>query len=104
MSGGWEGSDRRDRLPPDWPAIRQRILERDGHRCTWYVSGLRCKAVATDVDHRRPGDDHRDSNLQSLCGPHHAGKSAREGNAAKAARKAAEKRPREISPRDLPRR
>lgn len=103
MSGGWQGSDRRDRLPPDWPAIRERVLRRDAYRCTWTTHGDRCKAVANQVDHRVAGDDHRDANLQSLCGPHHARKSAREGNAAKAARKAAEKRPREVSPRDLPR-
>jgi hypothetical protein len=46
-----------------------------------------CGDRATDVDHIRPGDDHRDENLRSLCGPHHRRKSSSEGaQAAKAKR------------------
>ncbi|MCW2674804.1 MAG: endonuclease [Frankiales bacterium] len=79
MSGQWRGSTRRARLPKDWPAIRVRILTRDGHRCTKQTDDGRCTAVAVDVDHVINGDDHRDSNLTSLCSPHHREKSAREG-------------------------
>lgn len=82
MSGHWAGSNRRARLPKNWPTIRARILRRDEHRCTWMTNGHRCTAPATDVDHRRPGDDHSDANLRSLCGPHHARKSAAEGGRA----------------------
>lgn len=67
----WVGSDRKERLPPDWLAIRKRILERDGRRCCWVEDGNRCLAEATDVDHKIPGDDHSPSNLQSLCRRHH---------------------------------
>ncbi|QES29195.1 HNH endonuclease [Streptomyces venezuelae] len=82
----WSSSDRRFRLPPDWPQIRKRILRRDGHRCTARDNyGVRCAELATDVDHIIPGDDHREPNLQSLCGWHHRVKSSREGGAAKAA-------------------
>jgi hypothetical protein len=42
-------------------------------------SGDICGALATDVDHIKNGDDHRDSNLRALCGPHHRQKSSREG-------------------------
>lgn len=83
MADRWASSNRRARLPKDWPRIRARILERDGHQCTWIEGRTRCVAVATDVDHIRNNDDHRDSNLQSLCGPHHRIKSSREGVAAR---------------------
>jgi 5-methylcytosine-specific restriction enzyme A len=42
---------------------------------------------ATDVDHIRPGDDHSESNLRSLCGFHHQKKSSHEGGAAMAAKR-----------------
>lgn len=76
----WLGSDRKERLPPDWPKIRKRILKRDGHRCRWTIAGHRCEARATDVDHIVPGDDHSDDNLQSLCGPHHLRKTGRDSH------------------------
>ena len=82
----WQGSDRRDRLPPDWPKIRARILRRDGRRCTVRnVDGVRCGELATDVDHVKPGDDHRDANLRAVCQWHHRRKTGREGAAARAA-------------------
>lgn len=84
MSSRWAGSGRRLRLPPDWPHIRLRILQRDSWRCTAAgPDGCRCIQSATDVDHIVRGDDHRDLNLTSLCRDHHAMKSSREGNAAR---------------------
>jgi 5-methylcytosine-specific restriction enzyme A len=79
MSGQWRGSTRRARLPKDWPTIRARILQRDGHRCTKQTIDGRCDVAATDVDHVIPGDDHSDANLTSLCTDHHRAKTAREG-------------------------
>lgn len=90
----WRGSDRRSRLPADWEKRRKRVLRRDGYRCTAYLSdGSRCAEPGNEVDHVRPGDDHDDSNLRTLCAWHHARKSAQEGAAAAAAkrRKAAKK-------------
>lgn len=86
---GWQGSDRRSRLPPDWPVRRKRILARDGYRCTHVRADTdtRCTAVATDVDHVERGDDHADSNLTSLCAWHHGKKSGGEGGSAAAARR-----------------
>lgn len=88
MSGGWKGSDRRDRLPPDWPAIRAEVLRRDLYRCRWVLAnGELCREMATDVDHiERDGGDGKE-NLQSLCGPHHAAKSSQEGNEARREKK-----------------
>jgi 5-methylcytosine-specific restriction endonuclease McrA len=78
----WNGSDRRSRLPADWPKIRTRILRRDMHRCTHITNGIRCNKPATEVDHIRRGDDHSERNLRSLCSECHATKSGREGAAA----------------------
>ncbi|AXH70206.1 HNH endonuclease [Streptomyces phage Haizum] len=86
----WEGSDRRSRLPADWPKVRLRVLRRDGGQCTALnEAGERCVEVATDVDHIEPGDDHSMGNLRSLCAWHHRKKSGAEGAAAKAARQRA---------------
>lgn len=75
----WAGSNRRARLPKDWPATRLRILRRDHGIC--HVCG---KPGADAVDHIVPGDDHRDSNLAAIhTHPCHATKSAREGQAAR---------------------
>jgi 5-methylcytosine-specific restriction protein A len=85
----WSGSDRRSRLPDNWSVLRKRILRRDGYRCTHRdpVTRVRCAEFATDVDHIIAGDDHRESNLRSLCGPHHQAKSSSEGGAAMAAKR-----------------
>lgn len=84
---GWAGSTRRRRLPVDWPARRARVLQRDGHACTWIQDdGLRCAAHATDVDHIVRGEDHSDDNLRSLCSFHHRRKSGREGALARSKR------------------
>jgi len=79
MPRPWEGSDRRQRLPDNWDELRVETLRRAGGRCQWIEDGRRCTAPATDVDHKRPGDDHSPRNLQALCGPHHQRKSSREG-------------------------
>lgn len=91
---GWQGSDRRSRLPPDWESkIRPRILRRDGHRCTARdQDGDRCPERATDVDHVRRGDIHEDWNLVAICTWHHSRKSSREGAQAAARKKAAANR------------
>lgn len=81
---GWQDSTRRDRLPPEWPKLRKRILKRDGHQCQTEMSNENiCGRRATQVDHIRPGDDHREENLEAICEWHHKKKSSREGNAAR---------------------
>lgn len=77
---GWETSDRRLRLPDDWPWRVAEVKKRDGGQCTWRLpSGKRCPRRGTDVDHREPGDNHDLRNLQLLCPHHHGKKTAREG-------------------------
>lgn len=71
----WNGSTRRSRLPANWTGLRRTILERDP------VCRLRydcCTLKSTDVDHVRPGDDHRLGNLQGVCNPCHLRKTATE--------------------------
>ena len=71
----WAGSDRKSRLPADWPKRRRIVLDRDP------VCQLRTHctgAPSTEVDHRDAGDDHRLSNLQGVCGPCHKHKTATE--------------------------
>ncbi|GGN40200.1 hypothetical protein GCM10010109_68990 [Actinoplanes campanulatus] len=84
-NGRWQGSDRRQRLPQNWPSIQRRILKNAEFRCTVRTEGKRCTEQATEVDHIRAGDDHRDSNLRAICGWHHQQKSSREGGEAYAA-------------------
>jgi 5-methylcytosine-specific restriction enzyme A len=85
-------------LPSDWPAIRRRILARDGHQCTWTTDGIRCIAVATDVDHIGDPNDHSDDNLRSLCGSHHRRRSSSQGARAWHAKRKPRQRPVEQHP------
>jgi 5-methylcytosine-specific restriction protein A len=102
MSGGWAGSDRGARLPPDWNAIKARVHRRSGRKCEFpmpHFPGARgfkkCGRYADGgVDHIVRGDDHSMDNLRDSCQRHHGHKSSQEGNTAKAARKALAKRPR----------
>lgn len=99
MSGGWVGSDRKSRLPADWPLLRRIVRERSGGRCEVIKkNGKRCWDAGTDVDHKIAGDDHSLANLQLLCAWHHSRKSSREGNEAQAAQRAVLRRPVEPVP------
>lgn len=88
----WDNSDRRARLPKDWPALRQRRLRHDGYRCKVEVDGHRCPNPAREVDHIKPGDDHSWNNLRAICKDHHKAKSSAEGVAAQP-RRAREQEP-----------
>ena len=74
----WSTSDRRHRLPKDWPAIVSRIKTRDQHRCQASRHDPRCDGRGTDVDHIIQGDDHSDDNLQLLNEYCHRAKTADE--------------------------
>lgn len=92
---GWETSDRRQFLPPNWEDLRQQVFERDGWRCRWKLpSGARCPRRATDVDHTGDRDDHRLIKLRALCSHHHGKLSSQQGVQAREKRKAPRKRKR----------
>lgn len=77
----WDGSDRKRRLPKNWPNIRRAVLSRDEGVCQGHGLSTdgRCRRVANQVDHIKRGDDHGMRNLQALCAACHAVKSSREG-------------------------
>lgn len=87
----WISSNRSDDLPPDWEAIRRRILRRDGWVCQ--IRSVGCEIDATDVDHILRGSDHSDANLRSACRRCHSKKSSDEGHARRAELRARKKRP-----------
>lgn len=93
---GWQGSTRKDTLPPDWPERRLRILARDRHSCRHvrYDTGAPCGRRANEVDHIDDRNDHRDENLQALCHWHHLRKSGRQGGLAAQAQRASSPPPR----------
>lgn len=106
MSGGWAGSDRRSRLPDDWPERVAFVRERAGGQCENRLPGrnggrFRCIRPGAECDHINRGDDHSYVNLQWLCKTCHAVKSSREGNEAKAAIKAQGTRPPEQHPSQM---
>lgn len=98
MAGGkWAGSNRRSRLPADWPKIRSRVLKRDGRIC--HI----CHQPGADgVDHVIPGDDHSEANLRAVhhnTPPYcHRTKSSSEGGRAAQAKRIPRKRPQERHP------
>lgn len=71
----WAGSTRRQRLPTDWNGRRAAVLIRDPF-CNLQII---CEgAISTEVDHIVRGDDHDLDNLQGVCAPCHAHKTAAE--------------------------
>lgn len=95
----WDGSDRKSRLPKNWPVLVSQTKKRAGGRCEWRLkSGKRCPRAGSDCDHKRAGDNHDLSNLQWLCAHHHGVKSSLEGRQAQRAKKALRRRPPEAMP------
>lgn len=94
----WEGSNRKSRLPVDWPRLRKVVLERCSYRCEWVEDNARCYDKATDADHITAGDDNSLANLQGLCRRHHLLKTGREARAVQLERKKLERLPEEKQP------
>ncbi|WP_329560115.1 HNH endonuclease [Streptomyces uncialis] len=81
----WKSSNRRAELPPNWAALRQRVIRRDRGFCRGVLSeGAPCTYPGTQVDHIRPGADHSMENLQLLCTWCHKRKTQAESRAARA--------------------
>lgn len=96
---GWTDSNRRQRLPANWNALRDTVTKRAGGRCEAIKSsGRRCPNPGTDCDHIVAGDDHDPANLQLLCLWHHRAKSAAEGHAAAKANRDKLTRPQQKHP------
>lgn len=90
----WHTSDRRSRLPDDWPQLRSQVRKRAGNQCEWVLEGgRRCPTPGSDCDHVIPGDDHSMGNLQWLCYPHHKVKTTQDNARAQALRLALRVRP-----------
>lgn len=97
----WQGSNRASRLPANWPALRTEADRRNPRRiCHW--CGL---PGGDELDHKIPGDDHRQENLDWIHGHRavargvstrncHGEKSSAEGAAARPS----ERRPAEAHP------
>lgn len=92
----WANSDRRAGLPKDWPARRKRILQRDDYLCQ--IRGPRCTGRATDVDHIERGNNHDETNLQSVCRPCHDQKTSVESTERRRQLRQARHRPRDRHP------
>lgn len=60
----WQGSDRREELPPNWDELRAEATRRNPeHICHW------CKKPGGEVlDHKNPGSDHSQENLDWIHG------------------------------------
>ena len=67
----WTTSDRRDRLPDDWPKSVAQVKRRARGRCEASVHDPACDGRGRDVDHVHQGDDHSLTNLQLLSRPCH---------------------------------
>lgn len=70
----WSTSDRRDRLPANWPHLVKQVKIRAHGRCEDPCHAEQCDGRAAEVDHIRQGDDHSLDNLQALSTACHARK------------------------------
>ena len=94
----WSTSDRRSRLPANWPQLCRQVKTRANGRCQAEKHDPRCDGIGTDNDHIIPGDDHRIENMQWLSGPCHRAKTAHESAARNQHTAALKRRPSEPHP------
>lgn len=74
----WKTTTRRQRLPSNWPALREAAKQAANGRCQALVHHRLCDGVGDECDHIHPGDDHSPLNLQWLSTVCHKAKTARE--------------------------
>lgn len=94
----WDTSNRRARLPANWPELIAATRRRAHGRCQGiHLPGLPvhhpdCDGTGSECDHIIPGDNHHPSNLAWLNTHCHALKSSAEGTAARRAKSQRPKR------------
>jgi len=94
VSGGWNGSDRRSRLPSNWQAIRAKVIARDP---ICKICDVRPSSHCDHIEAKT--DAHAEDRPQGVCATCHGLKSSREGNDAQRANpKPGRKRPDEPHP------
>lgn len=74
----WYTSDRRERLPDDWPQLREAVRDRAGGRCEASPHALGCDRIGSECDHVIEGDNHSLDNLAWLSKSCHKAKTARD--------------------------
>ena len=94
----WDTSDRRQRLPKDWQAIRAAVRRRADNKCEAENHEPDCDGTGTDADHIKQGDNHSLNNLQWLSGPCHKAKTKAENAARNKANAQLRRRPQEQHP------
>lgn len=80
----WSTSDRRTRLPSNWPALVAQVERRAKGLCEakgQHAQG--CTGKGSECDHIEQGDDHSLTNLQWLSAPCHARKTRLDNGASK---------------------
>lgn len=70
----WSTSDRKERLPANWDAIRAKVKRRARGHCEAVRHEPACEGIGSHCDHIDHGDDHRLGNLQWLSKPCHDAK------------------------------
>lgn len=94
----WSTSDRRYRLPRNWPDIKRQVKRRAHGLCEADQHQPNCDGIGTDCDHIIAGDNHSLDNLQWLSGPCHQAKTAAENAARNRANARMKRRPSEQHP------
>lgn len=82
MTGRWASSNRRSRLPADWPQRVAATRDRARGRCEAEQHVDDCDGIGTQCDHHQHGDDHSLANLRWLSTPCHKAKTQAEAAAA----------------------
>ncbi len=67
----WDTSDRRSRLPDDWPKRVAQVKRRSHGRCEAVVHDPGCDGRGRALHHVHQGDDHSLDTLQLLSRPCH---------------------------------
>lgn len=94
----WTTSDRRFRLPRNWPELKRKVKHRARGLCEAERHHPDCDGIGTDCDHVVQGDDHSLTNLQWLSAPCHRAKTNDENAARNRANAALRRRPTEQHP------